>query len=333
MHEIFRPLYTSPSRYFLLTGGRASLKSSNVHEFIAKLTYQAGHGILFTRYTMTSAEKSIIPEFKNIVTRLNLAHHFHFTQNMVRNTRNDSFILFSGIKTSSGDQTANLKSIAGITTWVIEEGEDFTDENAFNTIDDSIRAQSHQNRVIWIQNPTTKEHFIYDRMILPRSRKIDVHSYQVTVSDVPGIEHIHSSYHIAKEYLDTSWLEKARRYQVQAEDEHAIWLATGGQEGKEKHSSHYYHNYIGGWLEKAEGVIFENWTEGGFDTALPYVYGLDFGYFPDPTALVQIAVDEKRKLIYLRELLHDHKLSTEQIISQVGGHVQGRDLIVADSAE
>ena len=334
MHELFKPLYTSPSRYFLLTGGRASLKSSNVHEFIAKLTYQAGHGILFTRYTMTSAEKSIIPEFKNIVTRLGLAHHFHFTQNMVRNKGNDSFILFSGIKTSSGDQTANLKSIAGITTWVIEEGEDFQDEKAFNAIDDSIRAQSHQNRVIWIQNPTTKEHFIYNRMIAPRSRRINVEGYNVTVSDMPGIEHIHSSYHIAREYLDQSWLEKTEAYRIKAEDDHALWLASEGKEGLEKHRSHYYHNYIGGWLEKAEGVIFENWQEGPFDDTLPHVYGLDFGYFPDPTAMVRIAVDEKRKLIYLEELAYEHKLSTEEIITLARQAIsQPRALIVADSAE
>ncbi|NIQ13321.1 MAG: PBSX family phage terminase large subunit, partial [Candidatus Dadabacteria bacterium] len=62
-------------------------------------------------------------------------------------------IYFSGIKTSSGDQTANLKSIAGITTWIIEEGEDFNDEVAFDKIDDSIRTIDKQNRIIWIQNP------------------------------------------------------------------------------------------------------------------------------------------------------------------------------------
>jgi phage terminase large subunit len=283
---------------------------------------------------MTSAEKSIIPEFKNIASRLGLSHNFHYTQNMVKNKRNDSFVLFSGIKTSSGDQTANLKSIAGITTWVIEEGEDFTDEKAFNTIDDSIRSQKHQNRVIWIQNPTTKEHFIYDRMIAPANKQIDVHGYNVTVSALHGVEHIHSSYHIAKQYLEQSWLDKANKYRIEADDNHAIWLDAKGEEGIEKHNSYYYHNYIGGWLERAEGVIFENWTEGEFDTSLPYAYGLDFGYFPDPTALVKIAVDSKRKRIYLQELLYEYKLGTDEIINAVRAQVENpRALIVADSAE
>ena len=60
---VYKPLYTSKDRYFLLTGSRASLKSSSVHDFVARLTYEIGQGILFTRYTMVSAEKSVIPEF------------------------------------------------------------------------------------------------------------------------------------------------------------------------------------------------------------------------------------------------------------------------------
>lgn len=183
---VFKPLYTSPDRYFLLTGGRASLKSSTVHDFIARLTYEQGHGVLFTRYTMASAESSIIPEFRITLERLGITADFKITKNVITNLRTGAFIYFSGIKTSSGDQTAKLKSIAGITTWVIEEGEDFKDEKAFDAIDDSIRTAGQRNRVIWIQNPTTKEHFIYQRWIEPANRKVKVHGYNVTVSALPG---------------------------------------------------------------------------------------------------------------------------------------------------
>ena len=56
--------------------------------------------------------------------------------------------MFSGIKTSSGDQTANLKTLPNITTWINEEGEDYNDEQSFEDIDDSIRTEGMQNRVI-----------------------------------------------------------------------------------------------------------------------------------------------------------------------------------------
>ena len=101
--EQFKPLYESDKRYFLITGGRASLKSTTIHDFIARLTFETGHGLLFTRYTMTSAHKSIIPEFLTTLERLKITQYFHLTKNKIINLQTNSFIMFSGIKTSSGD--------------------------------------------------------------------------------------------------------------------------------------------------------------------------------------------------------------------------------------
>jgi phage terminase large subunit len=331
--RLYAPLYASPKRYFLLTGGRGSLKSSTVHDFITRLTMQEGQGVLFTRYSMVSAEKSIIPEFRLTCERLGLAQYFDFTKNIVTNKLTGSFIYFSGIKASSGDQTARLKSLSGITCWVIEEGEDFTDENTFNAIDDSIRATWAQNRVIWIMNPTDKEHFIHKRFIDGQSRIIKLLGYDVTVSAHPDVEHMHSTYHIAEEYLAESWLDKAERARQKAEERHKLWADTGGIEGTEKHQSFYYHNYIGGWREKAQGVIFEDWTEGAFDTSLPYAYGLDFGFYPDPTALVKVAVDNRQKVIYLDELWYQQRLSTDDINTGLRERCKVGLPIVADSAE
>ena len=151
----FKPLYLSDKRYFFLTGGRGSTKTYNLHEFVAKLTYEGGHGILFTRYTMTSAEKSIIPEFKITLQRLGLIQDFHITKTQAVNLRTGSFIFFSGIKTSSGDQTGNLKSLPNINTWVVEEAEDYNRPKSFRIIDDSIREKGKINKVILILNPTT----------------------------------------------------------------------------------------------------------------------------------------------------------------------------------
>ena len=327
--EVFAPLYLSKKRYFLVTGGRASLKTSNVQEFIAKLTFEQGHGILFTRFTMTSAEKSIIPEFATAVKRLNLSSYFRFTKNKVTNTATGSFVLFSGIKTSSGDQTANLKSISGITTWVIEEGEDFTDERVFDTIDDSIRTSNKQNRVIWIQNPTTKEHFIYKRWIEPKNKKIKVHGYDVTVSDLPYVEHIHSTYTLAADlgFLSKGWLEKAKKYKEEAE--HKDDLPKEHPEYKDKHESHYYYNYIGGWLERAFGVIYPSWREGEFDLSLPSACGLDLGYFPDPLALCRIAINKKKKWIHLQQLIYATELSNEQILRKCKELIRRRNELIA----
>ncbi len=312
INKVYKPLYTSDKRYFLVTGGRGSLKSTTVHDFICRLTYQKGQGILFTRYTMTSATKSIIPEFIETLKRNNSEGNFYITKDKIINLTTGSFIIFSGIKTSSGNQTANLKSLSGITTWVIEEGEDFDDEKAFDTIDDSIRSNTMPNRVIWIQNPSTREHFIYKRWIEGSSKQIDVEGYKVTVSNHPDVEHIHTTYKIAEHFLSKSFLDKAER----AKEDNPKW---------------YYHNYIGGWLEKPEGVIFEKWEEGIFDDSLPYIYGMDFGYVNDPTTLIKVAKDKKN--IYVKEYCYDKGLSTAQISEILTNTVKDNDSVIADNAE
>ncbi len=314
--EQFKPLYESDKRYFLITGGRASLKSTTIHDFIARLTFETGHGILFTRYTMTSAHKSIIPEFLTTLERLKITQYFHLTKNKIINLQTNSFIMFSGIKTSSGDQTANLKSLAGITTLVIEEGEDFDDERTFDKIDDSIRSSLRQNRVIWIQNPTTKEHFIYKRWIEPKSKEVDYYGHKVTLSNLKQVEHIHTTYHLADElgYLSEGWINKANRIQ-------------------KENPKHYYHNYIGGWLEKAEGVVFDNWQRGDWDSSLSWCYGLDFGFHPDATALIKLAIDRKKRLLYAKECLYKTELSTHDIVNQLKKLVKPKDLIIADNSE
>ena len=312
----FKPLYTSLKRYFFLTGGRGSLKSTTVHDFVSRLTYERGHGILFTRFTMASAQKSIIPEFRIALERNGSLNDFHITNEKVINKDTGSFILFSGIKTNQGDQTANLKSLAGITTWIIEEAEDFNDQQKFEDIDDSIRTASIQNRVILIMNPTTREHWAYKKWIEGHSKKIKVQGYDVTVSDHPDVEHIHTSYHIAEEmgYLSDSFINKALSY-------------------KESNEEYYKHKYIGGWLERLEGCILTNWSVGNFDESLPFIYGMDFGYTNDPTVLVKVAIDEGNKKLYLKTLFYEPHLSTEDIINKLEEYCERDEKIVADRQE
>jgi len=316
INKAYKPLITSKKRYFFLTGGRGSLKSTTIHDFSSRLSYQKNHGILVTRYTMASAEKSIIPEFESSIKLNGSYKDFVKSGNKYTNIHTGSFILFSGIKTSAGDQTANLKSLAGITTWIIDEGEDFKDETTFDDIDDSIRGSWNQNRIIWIQNPSTKEHFIYKRWIEDTHTFIKIEGEQVIVSNDPRVEAIHTTYHIAEElgYLSQSFLDKI-------------------SDTKKNNYNKYKHKYLGGWLSRAEGVVFTNWKYGKFNPDnLQVTYGQDYGFSVDPSTLIGVAIDRKRKIIYVKEHLYKAGLTTSQI-SQVNLEVCGRSLIIADSAE
>ena len=163
LNDKYAPLFKDDSRFFIVTGGRGSAKSFAVTTFAALLSREQGHRILYTRQTMSSAHLSIIPEFQEKIELLGMSNDYSINKTEIKNTVSNSEILFRGLKASSGDQTANLKSLQGITTWVLDESEELTDEAKFDTIQRSIRSNKKQNRIILILNPATKEHWIYKR--------------------------------------------------------------------------------------------------------------------------------------------------------------------------
>ena len=163
LNEKYKPLWTTECFITLVTGGRGSGKSFAVGDFIENLSFEGGHKILYTRYALYTTSDSIIPEFEEKIDLENHADHFRITKSDVINLKSGTEILFRGIKTSSGNQTAKLKSIQGLTTFVLEEAEELDDEKTFNTIMQSVRHKGIQNRIILILNPKSKDHWIYKR--------------------------------------------------------------------------------------------------------------------------------------------------------------------------
>ncbi len=301
-------LLGSDSRYFVITGGRGSGKSYSLNSFLLLLTYESNHVILFTRYTLVSASISIIPEFIDKIESANLSDDFYITKDEIVNIKTGSKIIFKGIKTSSGTQTANLKSLSGVTTWVLDEAEELNDEETFDKIDFSIRAKGIQNRVILILNPATKEHFIYKRFF--ESKGIEAGSNLTTKDST----YIHTSYLDNYENLSESFINQVENI-------------------KENNPKKYEHVILGGWLDKAEGVVFTNWKFGAFNPDnLQTSFGQDFGFSIDPTTLIEVAIDKKHKRIYLKEHLYKPKLTTSEII-HINKTICGYKMIVADSAE
>jgi len=233
----FKPLYTTEKRYIILTGGRGSSKSFESSLFAACLTYELNQRILLTRYTMVSAEISIIPEFKEKIRLLNAEDTFQVTNSSIVNKTNGSDIIFRGIKASSGIQTANLKSISGVTTWVIDEAEELVDEDIFDTIDLSIRVKDIQNRVIIIMNPSNKDHWVYKRWIANHSKVVYIDGYPIEISTHPDVLHIHTTYMDNLRNLNEKFIQQQRERKVSSPK----W---------------YGHKIIGQWNEVSEGAIF-----------------------------------------------------------------------------
>lgn len=304
----YNPIQTSDARYYIVTGGRGSGKSYSINLLLLLLTFEAGHTILFTRFTLSSAYISIIPEFIDKIETLNLQDAFYITKDEIRNKLSGSKIIFKGIKTSSGDQTANLKSLTNVSTWVMDEAEELQDENIFDKIDLSVRNLNQKNRVILILNPVTKEHWIYNRFFEDKGVQAGVNSTKGNTT------YIHTTYLDNIENLSKSYLEQIENI-------------------KKRRPEKYKHQMLGGWLEKAEGVIFsDNWQIGEFKKVGVSVFGQDYGFASDENTLVETNIDTNNKIIYLKECFYLKGLTTSQIAELNLKHAKN-SLIVGDSAE
>ena len=307
LNKKYLVLDESFARYFIVTGGRGSGKSFAVNSVLLLLTYQAGHTILFTRYTLRAAGISIIPEFIQKLELLGVIDQFKITKDEIINKGNGSKIIFRGIKTSSGDQTANLKSLQGITTWVMDEAEELNDEDIFDKIDLSVRNKIQENRVILILNPTTKEHFIYKRWF--EDRGVAAGS-NITKEDTT---YIHTTYLDNIDNLSESYIKQIETMKV-------------------RRPNRYKHTIEGAWLDKAEGVIFTDWSIGEFQQVGKVVFGQDYGFSNDPSTLVKTSIDKENKVIYIQLCFYQTKLTTSEIL-QLNKKFAADNLIVGDSAE
>lgn len=286
-HEIYYPLYEDTEKFIILiTGGRGSGKSFSVSDFIGRLTFELNqyvddngkvtnvtHNILYARYTMTSAEISVIPEFMEKVELDELERYFSATKADVVNRMTGARIMFRGIKTSSGNQTAKLKSIHGLTTFVCDEAEEWTSEQEFDTIMFSIRQKGIQNRIIIIMNPTDNNHFIYKKYIEKTHKEVLYDGVPVQISTHPNVLHIHTSYLDNIEHLSEQFIKEA-------------------QDMKQKDPDKYAHIFMGRWDDVKEGAIYKNWSiVNEFPAQCREVaLGLDFGYGNAPTACVKCGV-------------------------------------------
>ena len=304
----YQSLFQTKDRYVVITGGRGSGKSFAVTVFLALLTYEKDNRILFTRYTMTSASMSIIPEFVEKLNLMGVIENFEVTKYEIKNKVTGSSIYFSGIKTASGDQTAKLKSISGVNTFVLDEAEELMEEDNFDKIDYSIRSKVSANRVLLILNPTTKEHWVYQRFFQNRGIADGFNGSK------NGVSYIHTTYLDNQEHLSESFVKQV-------------------EEMKVRRPQKYEHQIMGGWLQKAEGVVFEDWQIGQFNREIPIsCFGLDIGFARDESVLTEVAVDKARKIIWVKEHFYRKGLVTSNIYDLCLRYA-GKRLIVVDSSE
>lgn len=236
--EKFQPMFETANnhddgiRYILLEGGRGSGKSFAVGSWTNINSYNKDWKFLYTRYNMTSANISIIPEFleKSEEEFLDNGEDFDVYQGLVKNNKSDVDIMFKGIQ-GNRKSSVSLKSLNGVNVWIVDEAEELDDFALFEKINLSIRTKKHKNIIILVLNPTVKTHWIYEWFYEDRGKLPPIPKRKDTL------------------YIKTSYLDNLDNLNQSFIDE--------AESAKRKNLEHYNHIFLGHWASKIEGALWD----------------------------------------------------------------------------
>lgn len=279
----YEPLFRRRrTRYIIVKGGRGSGKSFALASSTLLSTYDDGCNILYTRYTMTSAEVSIVPEYAEKVDLFASGDDFHIKLREVTNIGTGGTIFFRGLMQSSKNQIAKLKSIHNVKTWILDEAQELMDESLFDTIDLSVRTTEAANCIVIVFNPTDVQHWLYRRFFVEAGVDEDFNGVKGDVT------YISTTYLDNLPNLSESFLAQAERMQRVNPDK-------------------YDNIFLGHFLRRREGLIYRRWQRIGEDEwpdALPQWYGIDWGYGGDPAAVLRLCFDPLTRILYARTVVY-----------------------------
>jgi len=309
----------------LISGGRDSGKTFGVSVWNPIAAVDYGHRILYTRQTMSSTDNSITEALEKRMEEIGYLSRFDKANKIYQVNEGIGKISITGQKTSTGTQTAKLKSLEDFSVFITEEGEELESYEGWNKVKRSMRAKDVQCLSMIIFNPPTKEHWIYEQW------------YEELEDGFNGIKdgvlYIHTTYLDNADNMAEHNLKEFERLKIAYETYENIPQAEkeNASPKLKKHWRQYKFEILGGFKEVAEGVIYEDWGLGAFNYNLPSCYGLDFG-FDDPDALVRVAVDQRQKIIYLKEELYKNGLGSDTLAEVLQNICGNSGLIIADAA-
>ena len=309
----------------LISGGRDSGKTFAVGCFNGIATSQFEHRILYTRQTMASTANSIVKALDNRLELLGIDADYEFANNDYTSNTGKGVISITGQKTSSGTQTAKLKSIEDYSIFETDEGEELSSFDEWNKIKRSMRAQDVQCISMICFNPPTKSHWLFEKF------------YEGIPSGFNGIRdnvlYIHTT------YLDNGEDNMAAHNWAEYEqlrESYEYYLSLSKEEKKAaprklvNEYKEYKYTILGGFRPKAEGVIFD-YTIGDFvEPEYGVVYGADQGW-THPSTVVKVHVDKKQRKIYAKQIYYETEKTAAHIYKSIKDEV-GFTRIWVDSA-
>jgi phage terminase large subunit len=345
----YRDFWNFKGRYRVVKGSRASKKSKTTAlNFIWRLITMPETNLLVVRKTYRSLKNSCFAELRWAIERLGVAADWQLREELLEMTYlpTGQKIYFRGL-----DDPHKITSIVAAHGYLcflwIEEAFEVTSEEAFNVLDESIRggfgdsveavdvagsgdvkslADSEDSVNVKDSGESTgarnAKNGLFKQVTLTFNPWNEHHWLKRRFFDCPPSEDILAKTvnYKCNEFLDEADLRVFERMAVQ---DPARYRVAG----------------LGEW-GVSEGLVYNSWRECDFDVAevaarpgVCSVFGLDFGYVNDETALFCGLVDEAAKRLYVFDELYRKGLSNEQIYEEICRMGYAKEKIRADSAE
>ena len=304
----YKEYWNCKKRYRVCKGSRASKKSKTTALwFIYNIMKYKNANVLVVRKTYRTLKDSCYTELKWAIHRLGVDAFFSCTQSPLEITYipTGQKIYFRGL-----DDPLKVTSITvdvGSLCWLwIEEAYEINSEADFDMLNESIRGEVEGNlfkQITLTFNPWNDRHWLKKRFF-----------------DNPDADTLA----MTTNYTCNEWLDDADLQVFETM--------------KEKNPRRYQVAGLGNW-GIVDGLVYENWKEQEFNvedvrtSATTSVFGLDFGYTNDPSALFCGILDVKAKKLWVFDEMYQKALSNKDIYNNIVNMGFVKEQIIADCAE
>ena len=304
----YKEFWNCKKRYRVCKGSRASKKSKTTALwYIYNIMKYKGANLLVVRKTYRTLKDSCYTELKWAIHRLGVDAFFNCTQAPLEITYlpTGQKIYFRGL-----DDPLKVTSITvdvGSLCWLwIEEAYEINSEADFDMLNESIRGE--------VETP------LFKQITLTFNPWNDRHWLKARFFDKPD----NDTLAITTNYTCNEWLDKADLQVFETM--------------KVKNPRRYQVAGLGNW-GIVDGLVYENWKEQDFNIddvrtcATTSVFGLDFGYTNDPSALFCGILDVKAKKLWVFDEMYEKALSNRDIYNNIVDMGFAKEQIIADCAE
>ena len=288
-NEIFYPFLLDNTRLQIFYGGASSGKSTFVAQRVIHDLLAGGRNYLIIRNVARTIRTSVFNELKKVIESNNLKPAFWINKSDATITCINGYqAVMQGL-----DDVDKLKSATpaqGVFTDIW--GEEMTEatEEDYRQLVRRLRGHSKvPKRITLTFNPILRTHWIFKRWFtdVDPNKKITKRDNLLIVKTT---------------YKDNKFLDESEVQELENETD-----------------EYWYNVYtLGNWGVLGD-VIFKNWRVEDLSGQKFEVYrnGLDFGFNPNPTALVRMGYDRKRKRIYILDELYETDLTNPAIAEKI----------------